>query len=83
MKPYQRFLFSFKAARPEGFTQKTGALAEYYELPFKALEYLLDEEIDTRSAAMTDPRIIPEEERKILIEKLNNIDPRENYFATL
>lgn len=67
---------SFKAATPEGFTQRTGAIGKYYELPFKALQYLLDEGIFARAAAMTDPRIMPKEERKILIEKLSEIDPR-------
>ena len=74
---------SFKAALPEGFTQRTGALGEYYELPFKALEYLLAEGIDARAAAMTDPGVMPKEERKILIERLKEIDPRADYFSTL
>jgi len=74
---------SFKAARPEGFTQRTGALGEYYELPFKALEYLLDEGVYASAVAMTDPMVMPKEERKILIEKLNEIDPRANYSSTL
>lgn len=67
---------SFKAATPEGFTQRTGAIGEYYELPFKALKYLLDEGIFARAAAMTDPRIMPEEERRILIDQLSEIDTR-------
>jgi len=67
---------SFKAAAPEGFTQRTGAIGKYYELPFKALKNLLDEGIFARAAAMTDPRIMPKEERKILIEKLGEIDPQ-------
>lgn len=67
---------SFKAATPEGFTQRTGAIGKYYELPFKALQYLLDEGIFARAAAMTDPKIMQKEERKILIEKLSEIDPR-------
>ena len=74
---------SFKAATPEGFTQRTGAIGKYYELPFKALRYLLEEGIYARAAAMTDPRVMPREERKILIEKLNEIDPEANYPATL
>jgi len=74
---------SFKAATPQGFTQRTGALGKYYELPFKALEYLLDEGIDARAAAMTDSRVMPKEERKILIEKLHEIDPRAHYSSTL
>jgi uncharacterized Fe-S cluster-containing radical SAM superfamily protein len=74
---------SFKAATPEGFTQRTGALGEYYELPFKALKYLLDERIDARAAAMTDSKVMPEEEREILIKRLSDIDPSANYSATL
>lgn len=67
---------SFKAATAEGFTQRTGAKGDYYELPFKALKYLLDEGINARPAAMTDSRVMPEIERRILIDKLSDIDPR-------
>jgi uncharacterized Fe-S cluster-containing radical SAM superfamily protein len=67
---------SFKAATPEGFTQRTGAIGKYYELPFNALKHLLNEGIFTRAAAMTDPKIMPKEERKLLIQKLSEIDPR-------
>lgn len=67
---------SFKAATPEGFTKRTGAVGEYCELPFIALKHLLDEGIFARAAAMTDPKIMPKEERKILIEKLSEIDLR-------
>ena len=59
---------SFKAAVPEGFTQRTGALGQCYELPFKALEYLLEEGIKTRAAALTDPGVMPREERDILLK---------------
>jgi uncharacterized Fe-S cluster-containing radical SAM superfamily protein len=74
---------SFKAATPEGFTQRTGAIGEYYELPFKALNYLLNEGIYARAAAMTDPKIMNKNERKILIERLEEIDPKANYKETL
>jgi uncharacterized Fe-S cluster-containing radical SAM superfamily protein len=74
---------SFKAAAPEGFTQRTGAIGRYYELPFKALRYLLEEGIYSRAAAMTDPRIMPKEERNILVQKLDEIDPNADYFHTL
>lgn len=67
---------SFKAANAESFTKRTGAIGSYYELPFKALEYLLDEGIEARVAAMTDPRVMRKGEREILIEKLSKIDPR-------
>jgi uncharacterized Fe-S cluster-containing radical SAM superfamily protein len=67
---------SFKAATPGGFTRRTGAIGKYYGLPFNALKYLLDEGIYARAAAMTDPRVMPGGERKILIEKLSEIDSR-------
>jgi uncharacterized Fe-S cluster-containing radical SAM superfamily protein len=76
---FSRFIYvrvSFKAATPEGFTQRTGAIGEYFELPFKALRYLLDEGIYARAAAMTDSRVMPKEEREVLLEKLSEIDPR-------
>lgn len=79
LSKFSNFIYvrvSFKAATPEGFTQRTGAIGKYYELPFKALKYLLDEGIFTRAAAMTDARIMPKEERKLLIEKLSEIDSR-------
>ena len=74
---------SFKAATPEGFTERTGAIGEYYELPFKALKRLLDEGIYARAAAMTDPKVMPKEERTILIERLDEIDPAARYPETL
>lgn len=74
---------SFKAATPEGFTKRTGAIGKYYELPFKALRYLLDEGIYARAAAMTDPKVMPREEREILLETLDEIDPKANYRETL
>ncbi len=74
---------SFKAATPEGFTMRTGAIGKYYELPFKALKNLLDEGINARAAAMTDQKVMPKEERKLLIQMLNEIDPEANYDKTL
>lgn len=67
---------SFKAATPEAFTLRTGAIGKYYKLPFKAYEYLLNEGIYVRAAAMTDQKVMPEKERKLLLEKLGEIDPR-------
>jgi len=74
---------SIKAATPEGFTQRTGAIGEYYELPFNALKYLLDEGIYAKAAAMTDPKIMPKEERELLIQMLDEIDPKTDYPKTL
>jgi len=74
---------SFKAATPEGFTSRTGAIGDYYELPFKALRYLLDEGVYARAAAMTDPRVMPPEERDLLISMLDEIDHAADYRRTL
>ncbi len=74
---------SFKAATPEGFTLRTGAIGKYYKLPFRALQYLLDEGIYVRAAAMTDPRVMPSEERSLLISMLDEIDPAADYPHTL
>ncbi len=66
---------SLKAGRPETFTQRTGAVPEAFELPFKAIEALLDHGVSFHVAAMTDPRLMSENERKELIERLAEIDP--------
>jgi uncharacterized Fe-S cluster-containing radical SAM superfamily protein len=65
---------SFKAATPEGFTERTGAIGKYFSLPFKALKFLLDEGIYARAAAMTDWRVMPKEERDLLVKMLGEID---------
>lgn len=74
---------SIKAATPEGFTQRTGAIGEYYKLPFNALKHLLEEEIYARAAAMTDSNVMPGEERKRLIRMLDKIDKKSNYPKNL
>lgn len=74
---------SIKAATPEGFTERTGAIGKYYDLPFKALKLLLDEGVYARAAAMTDPKIMPTEERRILLGRLGEIDPAARYSETL
>jgi uncharacterized Fe-S cluster-containing radical SAM superfamily protein len=74
---------SIKAATRESFTQRTGAMGEFYMLPFQALKNLLDEGIYARAAAMTDERIMPPEERQTLIQMLDEIDPKANYPKTL
>ena len=86
LSKFSNFIYvrvSFKAATPEGFTERTGAMGRYYELPFKALKYLLDEGIYARAAAMTDSKVMPREERLVLIERLNEIDPSARYSELL
>jgi len=63
-----------KAGTSEGLEQRCGAYGKYYELPFKAIKYCLDYRIKTVVFAMTDARIMPEQERKILLENVREID---------
>ncbi|MHA1593487.1 MAG: radical SAM protein [Candidatus Baldrarchaeia archaeon] len=68
---------SLKAGTPEAFTRKTGAIPEAFEIPFKAIENLLDVGASFHVAAMSaDPRIMTPEERLSLIQRLAEIDPR-------
>ena len=86
LSQFSKFIYvrvSFKAATPEGFTERTGAIGKYYELPFKALKHLVDKGVYARAAAMTDPKVMPREERSILVERLNQIDPAARYSETL
>ena len=65
---------SLKAGTPEGFEKRAGGRGEYYELPFKAVEYLKHSGLSFHVAAMTDPRLMPGEERGMLVERLKLID---------
>jgi uncharacterized Fe-S cluster-containing radical SAM superfamily protein len=83
---FSKFLYvrvSFKAATPEAFTARTGATRVSYELPFKALEHLLEARIYARAAAMTDAEVMPRGERDTLIARLERIDPGAGYAETL
>lgn len=67
---------SLKAGIPEAFTRKTGAEPESFDIPFRAIENLLDCGVSFHVAAMSaDPRIMTPEERRSLIERLADIDP--------
>jgi uncharacterized Fe-S cluster-containing radical SAM superfamily protein len=66
---------SFKAGTSEGFQQRTGAIGRFFELPFQAARNLLKHKISFHAAAMSDPRMMPMEERGELIKKLEEIAP--------
>jgi len=74
-KPHIRI--SLKAGTPEDFTKKTGAKPEAFEIPFQAIRNLLDYHVSFHVASMSaDPRIMTIKERKNLMRKLAEIDPR-------
>jgi len=67
---------SLKAGTPQAFTKKTGAKAESFELPFRAIVNLLKADASFHVAAMTaDPRIVTPEERQSLLNRLSSIHP--------
>ncbi|RLE57838.1 MAG: molybdenum cofactor biosynthesis protein MoaA [Thermoprotei archaeon] len=66
---------SLKAGTPEKFSERTGAKPEFFELPFRAIRHLLKYGVPVYVAAMTDPRLMSNEERLELMKKLAEIDP--------
>jgi len=68
---------SIKAGVPHGFEWRSGAIAEFLDLQFKAVEALSRSGIRFHVAAMTDPRIMSSSERAELIKRLWRIDPRQ------
>lgn len=65
---------SIKAGNGEGFERRTGAMGEFFELPFHALEHLKEAGASFHAAGMTDPRIMSRAERNAIIERLREID---------
>lgn len=65
---------SIKAGTKEGFEKRTGGKGEFYDLPFKTIENLNEVGASFHVAAMTDSRLMPAEERQLLLCKLNSID---------
>ena len=68
---------SLKAGTPEGFTERTGAKAEAFMLPFKAIQSLLRYRVNFHVASMSaDSRFMDREERQSLRKRLKEIEPR-------
>ncbi len=74
-KPHIRV--GLKAGTPDGFTERTGAEPKSFELPFDGIRNLLDAGVSFHVASMSaDHRFMDKAERKKLILKLYEIDPR-------
>jgi len=66
-----------KAGTPEAFTRKTGAKPESFEMPFRAIENLLNYAVSFHVVAISaDPRIMTPEERRSLTKRLTEVDHR-------
>jgi uncharacterized Fe-S cluster-containing radical SAM superfamily protein len=74
-KPHIRV--GLKAGTPEGFTERTGAIGDSFELPFIGIKNLLDAGVSFHVASMSaDSRFMSREERIKLAEKLYEIEPQ-------
>ena len=63
-----------KAGTAEGFQRRTGAKGEFYELPFKGVENLINAGVKFHVACMNDPALMPEQENKAMLEKLEELN---------
>ncbi len=70
-KPYVRV--SLKAGFPEEWEEKTGASQESFPLPYRAIQYLWDLDIDFHVAAMADPRMTSKEEMKSIYDRVAEV----------
>lgn len=68
---------SLKAGNAAGFQARTGARGEYWELPLRAVEHLMAAGVSFHVAAMTDPRLMPAEERQALVRRLQEMGYRD------
>jgi uncharacterized Fe-S cluster-containing radical SAM superfamily protein len=68
---------SLKAGSAAGFQTRTGARGEYWELPLRAVERLVAAGVSFHVAAMTDPRLMPEAERRVLVRRLREMGYRD------
>jgi uncharacterized Fe-S cluster-containing radical SAM superfamily protein len=73
-KPHIRV--GLKAGNANGFTKRTGAAGEFFELPFSGIKNLLDAGASFHVASMSaDERFMEKTEREQLIRKLRDIEP--------
>ncbi len=68
---------SLKAGNAQGFEERTGAIGQSYILPFIAIKNLKEAGIDFHVACMSDPEIMPREERLDMLRELKNVGYKE------
>lgn len=56
--------------------KRTGAIPERFNLPYQAIKNLLDSGVRFHVASMSDQRLMSKEERRQMIVKLEELDPR-------
>ncbi|MDI6821803.1 MAG: radical SAM protein [Actinomycetota bacterium] len=65
---------SLKAGTAEGFQRRTGAIGDYYKLPFQAIKNLKRAGVSFHVASMSDPRLMPISERREMFKNLRDVD---------
>ena len=68
---------SLKAGDPESFEKITGAKAEFFELPLRAITYLIKHKLSFHVASMTDPKIMSVDEKASLLKRLRGAGYKE------
>jgi uncharacterized Fe-S cluster-containing radical SAM superfamily protein len=64
---------SLKAGTPEAFERITGASAQFFELPFNAINFLKKYRISSHVASMADPKLMTADEHVAMLEKLKEV----------
>ncbi|MCK4404447.1 MAG: radical SAM protein [candidate division Zixibacteria bacterium] len=67
---------SLKAGTAEGFQRRTGAVGKFYELPYLAIKNLSQTNLEFHVACMSDPKVMPKEERVAMLQKLKEVGYR-------
>ena len=68
---------SLKAGTPEAVQKRTGAAGKFYELPFLAIRNLGQTNLEFHVACMSDPQVMPREERTVMLRKLKEFGYRD------
>ncbi len=62
-----------KAGTKESFEQRTGSNGEFWELPYQGIKHLMEAGVSFHVACMSDPRLMPKEERQSMLRSLRKI----------
>ena len=63
-----------KAGTPEGFQKRTGALGDFFELPYTGIENLMEAKLKFHVACMNDPVLMSREENQAMLKKLKELN---------
>lgn len=73
LRDHLEIRISLKAGSPEALFRRTGAFPNTHELPFHAIHQLLRLGFDFHLAAMSDPTVMPRDERDALLGRVAEV----------